>query len=312
MEDPLVSVILPTYKRPEKLKRAVDSALSQTYKNLEIFVINDDPETDITKTITSDKVICINNPRNLGAAESRNIAIRASNGDYIAFLDDDDSWLPNKIEKQVEKFKELDDDYGVIYTWEKIITNNRNGKERCPKKEGWIHEDILARNFMPSTSALVKKWCFSRAGMFDPEFQSSQDCDLWIRISNVCRFSLIPEMLTIRYIDGKDRINVNMEKRYSGSKMLLEKHFDEFQKNHEILGQRYKTVGLYAGCIGKNDLASSYLKKAVENKPDAVSIAYLFASKLPVLISKPIFMVLECLRNKYNPSNPLNILYSIL
>src|SRR5690606_21643920 len=133
MDKPIVSVIIPTYNRPERLTRAINSVLDQTYKNIEVLVVDDNnPHTDFRKETEivmrkykdNDQVKYIKHPRNKNGAAARNTGIQASAGKYIAFLDDDDEFLPNRIEKLVNKMETLEESWGVCYTGYKKINSN--------------------------------------------------------------------------------------------------------------------------------------------------------------------------------------------
>ena len=125
MNKPLVSVIIPTYKRADMLTKAIDSAINQTYKNIEIIVIDDnDPSSKyrfetkkkLSSYIQSGVIRYIENEKNLGGAITRNRAVEQSKGEYIAFLDDDDIFFPTKIEKQVEvMIQNKDNNVGLVY-----------------------------------------------------------------------------------------------------------------------------------------------------------------------------------------------------
>ena len=114
----LVSVILPTYRRKETLKRALDSLYSQSYTSIEIIVVDDNADTEWNNYVQSvlkeyPSVVYICNAKNLGSAETRNIGIRAAKGDYITILDDDDIYLPEKIENQLQYMIENGADYSI-------------------------------------------------------------------------------------------------------------------------------------------------------------------------------------------------------
>ena len=130
MEEELVSVIIPTYKRYDVLSRAIDSALNQTYNNIEIIVIDDNKkesefrkktEETMKKYENNSKVKYIKNEKNLGGAETRNVGVKNANGEFIAFLDDDDEFVNDKIEKQMKHYKKIESKkIGLIYCYTEI------------------------------------------------------------------------------------------------------------------------------------------------------------------------------------------------
>ena len=130
----LVSVVIPTYKRSDKIERAIKSVINQTYKNLEIIVVDDNAknkeEREKTRNIVKKykNVKFIENKENLGGALTRNIGIENALGDYIAFLDDDDEYVNSKIEKQLKLLKEKVKEnrkVGMIYCYKNILDNNK-------------------------------------------------------------------------------------------------------------------------------------------------------------------------------------------
>jgi len=121
---PLVSVIIPTYGRSELLDRAIDSVLAQTYDNIEIIVVDDNnsnsehrkhTENVLQKYLQNGQAVYLKHEKNVGGSAARNTGIKASKGEYVALLDDDDEWFPEKIEKQISYFEILGDNIGVIY-----------------------------------------------------------------------------------------------------------------------------------------------------------------------------------------------------
>ena len=137
MDEILVSIIMPTYERNEKvIKRAIDSVINQTYKNWELIVVDDNKKDEVSKNvqtilneINDTRIIYIKNEENMGSAKSRNHGIEKSKGKYITFLDDDDEYLPLKIESQVNKMIEKDADYSItnlnLFNDENILVRSR-------------------------------------------------------------------------------------------------------------------------------------------------------------------------------------------
>lgn len=300
-KQPLVSVVVPTYKRPKKLNRAIKSVIKQTYENLEIIVVNDAPTTNIENIINfqDNRIIPINHEKNKGAPAARNTGIKEAKGEFIALLDDDDKWLPQKIEKQVRKFEELDDNYGLIYTWAKIIYKDSTKKMK-PRKEGEVYLDFLKGSFIPGLpTTLIKRKVFSQSGMFDEKLKSAQDWEMWIRIAKNYKISFVPKILTIIYQDHSDRISTDLERRYQGGEHVIKKHRSEFEKHPVILHEWYKSKGVLLAKLGADkDICSQYfLNSHIYNKNDLMSLFYLFISKCPKNFRKKIFsFVLEYYR----------------
>jgi glycosyltransferase involved in cell wall biosynthesis len=236
----LVSVVIPTYQRPKLVERAVNSVLNQTYQNIEIIVVNDDPETDLSHIKSmSDKVTLLNHEENKGACQARNTGIKQAEGDYIGLLDDDDEYLPEKIEKQIQQFEQLPKEYGMVYSGveevkngETVNTKTRPGRKFLSRKrEGKVYQELLRGNMIPAPTVLVKKECFDKVGLFDPEFESSQDLDMWLRIAQKHKIGKLDEALAKYHLDGEDRISESLEKKIQGKSKILEKYLEDINKN---------------------------------------------------------------------------------
>lgn len=197
----LVSVIIPTYNQPGFLVQAIESVLKQTYKNYEIIVI-DDGSTDNTKEILDSyiknrkiKYVYQNNKRQ---AAARNTGILNSKGEFIAFLDHDDLWLPKKLELQVPLFK--DKEVALVYTNSEDI----NSKGKTIKKRnlkycgGYIFKDLLKRHFITNSSVIIRKECLRKTGLFREDLYGADDIHLWLRISHNFKIEHVPRVL-IRY-----------------------------------------------------------------------------------------------------------------
>ncbi len=198
MEEPKVSVIIPTYKRPKKLVRAVKSVRNQTYDNIEIIVVNDDPESDISDVLPEDENIkLINHEVNKGGAGARNTGIDNAEGKYIAFLDDDDYFLPEKIEKELELIESLDDDWIGVYSWKYRF--KEGGEIRGPNKEGNLYYSVftIETELEMGGVLFLKADVLKNIGGWDETFRRHQDWDLLIRLFKVGKIKVLKEPLWV-------------------------------------------------------------------------------------------------------------------
>jgi len=226
---PKVSVIIPTCNRSAYLKRAIESVCAQTYTDFEIIVI-DDASTDDTPEVVAqfrDKPIkYIRHAENKGGSAARNTGITHSQSEYIAFLDDDDEWLPNKLDMQVALLDSSSDQVGVVYTGNQTIdweTQQVRATIR-PTKRGDLSKDLMRYNPVgPTSSTLIRRKCFELVGMFDESLPSFQDYDVWIRISRKFHFENITLPLLKYYVHNK-KIWSNPDVLYRGIQLMLEKH----------------------------------------------------------------------------------------
>jgi len=281
-DDPLVTVVIPTYRRHEKLNRALRSVTEQTYENLEIIVVNDYPEEEIDEHIEveDERIKTIDLNENRGGSGARNVGIEKSNGKYITFLDDDDEYLPEKVEKQVKKIQELPDDYGLVAVEGKIMKGNEEiGPWKSDLEDGDVYEELLKKNKILSVSTLVKKGVFENVGKFDEDLPSCQDADMWLRAAKEYRVATIHEPLVKYYTDDEERITADHENRVKGKKAFLEKHDDT--KNHpEGLSYRQFVIGFDSLHFDKKQ-AREYLIKSIKTKFNWKSVFLLMLSLLP-------------------------------
>lgn len=235
MVDKLVSVIIPTYKRSDTLPRAIDSVLNQTYKQIEIIVVDDnDPESSFrhdTEVVMSryknnSNVLYIKHTKNKNGSAARNTGFRKSKGAYIMFLDDDDEFLPDKVLSQVEKMNDLDNSWGACYT---RYIRKRNGKvvvRSAEKAEGNLLVEELMRNLFvhAGSNLLIRREVVEEIGGFDESFIRNQDVEFLTRIlkkyklAYVDTLGLIVYMRNVRNVAKLDFIN------------LTDKYIEKFDK----------------------------------------------------------------------------------
>ena len=197
-----VSVVIPTYNRVPYLGRAITSVLKQSYPVNEIIVI-DNGSTDqtlsfIKKKFTSIRVII---EKKRGVSFARNLGIKNCKHNWIAFLDSDDEWITDKIEKQFILLKKSNFKYQFIHTNEIWIKNGmlKNQKKKHLKKGGYIFEDCLDICKISPSSVLIKKELFDRYGLFDNKFKVCEDYELWLRITSKIKIGYLDKPLIKKY-----------------------------------------------------------------------------------------------------------------
>lgn len=187
----LVSVIIPTYKRSSTLPRAIESVLNQTYRNIELLVVNDnEPEDEFTQYVkqitdkfkTDNRFQLIIQEKHINGAVARNIGIKKAKGEYIAFLDDDDWWKLNKIELQVKELKKLSPDWGGVSC--KFIFYNSHGEiigRSLKYRDGYIYKDILfLQSDVATSTLLLRRSALDETGYFDEKLLRNQDLQLLV------------------------------------------------------------------------------------------------------------------------------------
>jgi glycosyltransferase involved in cell wall biosynthesis len=242
---PTVFIIIPTYNRAKLIKRAINSALKQSFENFEIIVVDDASKDDTQKVIEDfddPRIIYIKQDKNLGSGASRNTGINASRSQYIAFLDSDDEWLPYKLEKQLNVFQAHESSVGVVYGhWKDINAKTLKTNVKRPELRGSIFNDLLYTNVVGSPSGvLIRREYFSSISGFDTEIPSTvDDWDIWIRLACLTKFEFVSEVLTIMW-DEQDSVKTtgNHTNVINGYLALLKKHpkMNEIHKNFRVIG----------------------------------------------------------------------------
>lgn len=229
--DELVSVVITTHNRLEKLKRAIASVERQTYKNIELLVI-DDASNDGTREWCNSQdffqYFFITADESKGACHARNVGLENAAGNLIAFLDDDDEWMPDKIERQAEA---ISPDISIVSCqW---LVEKKNGKwMRClSSDEDWLLPAILMRCWGGATSVPLLRVSAVRAvGGFDSEVVKGQDHDLWIRlISAGYKEKTVPQPL-VRYYLSDDSVYVSLDRLIACTERKLRVYEDLYDR----------------------------------------------------------------------------------
>lgn len=272
MNQPIVSVIIPTYKRNDNLERAINSVLNQTFNDLEIIVVDDNDETSVfrknnenlmKKHENNDKVIYLKHKKNLNGAVARNTGITYSKSKYIAFLDDDDEYLEKKLEYQIKLIEQLDNIWGGVYCgYSKFIKNtllyrNLNSKYGDLKDEILLLESPIGG----CSTLLMKRSVLEELNGFDNSFYRHQDWELLIRFFRKYKIAFINRDLVKRHMD--DRKNVpNPEDLILTKKKILNKFkIDIKEMPIELQKEVYKRHFL---SITKSLIKNGNIKEAIK------------------------------------------------
>lgn len=231
----MISVVIPTYKRPDMLARLLKSICQQTLLPSEVIVIDDASGMDQAYRRCIDQ---FKNrlpglhfhvmPVNSGAPHARNVGIRLAKSDWIALVDDDDEWLPEKLDKQWELARNSDASVGLIYTWTQAKGLEQQASYMSKHTvRGDARRAILSTNFIMSASVLLRKQAILQTGLFDETLPSCQDWDMWTRIF-LAGYScdVVPEVLTIYHRHGGESVGLSPNAKL-GYKRYLDKHFKE-------------------------------------------------------------------------------------
>lgn len=224
VDRPLVSVVIPTYNCPEFLKAAVESVLAQTFTEIEVVVV-DDGSTDNTAELVRefDNRVKYVYQNNAGTAAARNTGIRNSNGSIIAFLDHDDLWLPEKLERELPVLQS-NDKIGLVFCGRQFFNTYTNEitSTHPAEAELGVHE-FLAHSTIALQSAIVPRAVFDDVGLFDEQLLGTDDWEMTIRIAAKYRVVGVADILiSIRGHAGQQ--GIMSERMYANSMSVLRKH----------------------------------------------------------------------------------------
>lgn len=264
---PLVSVVIPTANRPELLRRAIRSVLDQTYQHFELIIVDDgqrESAQHIPEEFSDPRIIYHKNETSLGGGGTRNVGATLAKGVYVAFLDDDDEWVKEKLKKQIDLFKKTDLTVGFCYT--SIRTKSELKEEVSQVLDGVneLHELSLThyKGFLTST-LMVKKEVFDDVGGFDESLPSHQEAELIIRITKKYKGLGINEPLVVMDISGHEHIGGNMDRRIQGRELLLKKHADTYQAYPKKYARQYFQLALWYRSVHRYDEAKKILVKTI-------------------------------------------------
>jgi len=266
-----VSVIIPTHNRSRLLVKAVESVQRQTYRDFEIIIVDDASEDDtkeIVKGLLNDQVKYIRLDTNHGGSGARNIGINAAKGKYVAFLDDDDFWLPEKLERQVEVMKRSPQ-VGVVYTeWLQLENGRTYTYKMKPKYRGNIYKHLLAGNCVPGggSTVLARRECFQSVGGFDEQLPSCQDWDMWIRLAREYEFDFVALPLIVWRMHNA-RISTDIDAVMRGRELLVRKILNEDRPGRKIRGCLLSRTGHLYCSLGDPRAGRKELLKGLRAYP---------------------------------------------
>lgn len=250
-----VTAVITTHKRePEMVERALKSVLAQTHPDMEVIVVDDSPadfpqRAAVAAMVEGYGVTYIPHETCQGACVARNTGLRHATGEFIAFLDDDDQWLPEKIQRQLMGF--TDQDIALVYCdhEEVNVTAGTQTTKIHDRHKGRIYDKLILRNFIGSTSfPLLRTSAVREIGGFDPLMQSAQDFDLWVRLAEKFAITYVEDSLVLYYIHGGEQITKSFQKKIAGMERINEKNAEYLK---QVKGARWirniRLAPMYAG-----------------------------------------------------------------
>lgn len=281
-----VSVIIPTYNRSELLKKAIESLENQSHQNFEIIIIDDcstDDTAEVVRGMDDERIIYLRHDTNKGGSEARNTGIKQATGSFIGFLDSDDQWLPDKLERQLKQF-EGQPDVGVVYTGVQVVDeHNQPTRKIVPAYKGEILPKLFESNCIDTTSSvLVKREVLDQVQGFDASLPSCQDWDLYIRLAQVTKFDFVKESLVLFYHHSGERITTNKKSVLTGHMSIFEKYKELAKKQSKSTFHRFtltiwKVIFRTAIISGNKETVRLSRNVLAEGfKDDRISLKFLF------------------------------------
>ncbi len=281
--NPAISIVIPNYNYGRFLAEAVNSALDQTLPPYEVIVV-DDGSTDNSLEILNaygDKIKIIQQ-KNQGVGIARNAGAELASGDYLAFLDADDYWAPEKLAKQVAKFAE-NNEIGLVHCGMLTVDVNGNPlEENLEGEEGWVADKLLRFQPViagPGSNSLIRKQVFSDAGGYDTnrDLHPSEDWELSYRIAEAYKFGFVPEPL-LYYRQHGSGGHTNIKRMECAMLLGYEKAFANgaTANRRECYGKLYQVL---AGSYFRSGQYSDFIRNAVKsvwNRPAAIGYFFGF------------------------------------
>ena len=286
----MISVVIPTHNRADLLPRAIKSVQNQTWTDLEIVVVSDGSEDDTKAVVEAlakddDRIRFIEYFPAKGGNVARNTGIENAAGEYVAFLDDDDEFMPEKLEKQMAVM-ESDREIGLVYTGVRVIYVNEDVEyASVPKAEGDLSTEILLDNIIGTTSTVMaRKEILLAAGQFDVQLRALQDFDLWIRVCQLCKVGFVRgEMIRYYNYTGTKQVSALTDKYIESFAYINNKYAEKMEalpadKKHEKKYNEDMLLGNKAMRNGDGKLARRFIKAALKEQRGKKALAYYLLS----------------------------------
>lgn len=294
--NPFVSVVIPCYNSASTLSQSVTSVLQQTYRPLEVIVVDDGSSDDSVQVARSfGEPVVVVAKENGGPASARNVGIRSSRGDFIAFLDSDDLFLPTKIERQVAVAREVAEP-ALVFTGVKRTFGKDTYRPPSPEYKVYQGEEpinfrtLWEKNWITTSSVLGHRLVFEDL-LFDedPLMQGAEDFDLWLRIADRHPIHYLDEILTVYFVSDGGHSRSNLQRTYLALNRMYEKLAPLSERHslsachlHRKMFELNKVFGIRLLQSGNLQVAKKYFAMARSTSwYDCTLIYYSLVSLLP-------------------------------
>jgi glycosyltransferase involved in cell wall biosynthesis len=267
MDNKLVSVLIPAYNSEKTILRAIHSVLKQTFQDFELIIVDDgsqDGTAEVIKAIDDTRIKYILHSKNSGTAEARNTAVRSATGRYVAFLDSDDEWLPEKLSRQVDVLRnrpeEVIANVSGFYLFDEFDIKR---KEIPPRPVSWYRHLLMGSGVGEGTTLIVTRNAYEKIGYLDSSLRRYADWDWLLRFTRFYPLTTTDEPLAVVYRASRPSARI-VE---AAADRFLDKHRQEFQQfgyyGKRAIGKRYLEVAIYYFREGNNKLGWKWFRKAV-------------------------------------------------
>ena len=280
----LVSIIIPTYNGSESILKAINSVLNQTYSKIEVIVVDDysgDDTVRLVSKIKDERVKLLKHDENKGGSAARNTGTKASKGQYIAFLDDDDEWLPGKLENQIKHLEEKDSSLWKAVLCGHNIISKDHSRQVILKKEGNLTLDILLMqlSLAAGTTLIIRRDVIDEIGLFDESYVRHQDLEFLLRYLREFKIAVVGEPLVNIYRYGS---------HVSGDSLILikKKFLKDFNKDIMKFGRKTsrKIFARHWLQVSKQYSLEGDVSKTIKYLFKSLSYAVLFSKRYKIMI----------------------------
>ena len=295
-----VSVVIPVQDREGKIIRSVKSALNQTYKNIEVIVVDDgskDRTYQIASSIKDKRVRVIALENRYGVSKARNVGIKKSEGEFIAFLDSDDEWVKDKIEKQISYIRDYKRRIDIVdCDW--YVIDEKNNVELTKRQDGPTSEKKLLafKHICSPPTVVARRNALKEVGAFDENISTAEDADLWVRLSQKYEFGHVPEALVKVYRGHRRRLGRNLESFLRGHIRFYVKHRDKYEGEDKIKAKFFEVLSRKLISMDEPVKGRQYIFKSIRVHPFNIS-GYLIL--LITFVSPKLRMKIKHIKNGF-------------
>jgi len=275
---PFFSVITPTFDRPELLKRAIQSLLSQSFRNFEYIIIDDgnNPGTpDAVKSFHDQRIVYFKHPYNKGTAAACNTGIKLAKGEFVCILGDDDEYLSGILQKFYDLFQQAGKEVDYVWTGVVRVRDTEKGdviwrKAVWPEKFEDPEEGLEVASGIGSSFGLcIRRVCFDKIGLFDESFKVSEDTEFMIRLARNFEFRTIPEVLVkIHAHDGPQQVKKRFTlENWMDYKKTIQLHSDFIFKHKNVMHAHAKAYAMICYRVQKRNTGRKMYFQLIRRYP---------------------------------------------